>query len=64
MPLVKHEKRIILRVEEVKMVDLKKGDKFLVVEDGNFMNEGRCLVADADGTENDKGIGAIEAHII
>ena len=62
--MTKDTKRTVLRVEEVKMADLKKGDKFFVIEDGVIMNEGRILVADANGTTNAKGIGAIEAHII
>jgi hypothetical protein len=57
-------KRVVLRVEEVAMKDLKKDDKFFVIEDGVIMNEGRLLVADADGIVNEKGVGAVEAHII
>lgn len=64
MALTKDGKRVVLKVQEVKMADLKKGDKFFVVEDGVLMNEGRILVADADGTTNNSGVGAIEAHII
>jgi hypothetical protein len=56
-------KRTILRVEEVRMADLKKGDRFLMVEDGAFLHDGRVFVADANGEEvND--VGSVEAHII
>ncbi len=64
MAIEKNEKRTVLRVEEVAMKDLKKGDKFFLVEDGVIMNEGRVLVADDDGSENDKGVGTVQAHII
>jgi len=64
MAVEKNEKRTVLRVEEVAMKDLKKNDKFFLIEDGVILNEGRILVADGDGSENDKGVGEVQAHII
>lgn len=56
--------RTILKVETIKMSELKKGDKFLVLEDGAFLFEGRLCYAEEDGSTNDKGIGEVEAHVI
>jgi hypothetical protein len=59
-----HEKRIIWRIEIVGMKDLKKGDKFVMLEDGAFLHEGRVFVALDDGFESDGGLGAVKAEIL
>lgn len=59
-----HEKRIIWKVEVTTMKDLKKGDKFVMQEDGAFLYEGRLFVAMEDGTEGPDGIGSIQAELL
>ena len=59
-----HEKRVIWKVDVVNMKDLKKGDKFVMQEDGVFLHEGLLFVALEDGTEKDDGTGAVQAELL
>lgn len=59
-----HEKRVIMKIEVVNMKDLKKGDRFLMQEDGVYLHEGRLFVALEDGTESPDGIGNVQAELL
>lgn len=61
----KNRLRTILRVEEIRMQDLKTGDKFFVMEDGAFLYEGRMCRAESNGSfDIEKDAGIVEAHVI
>ena len=59
-----HEKRVILKVEVTEMKDLKKGDRFIMQQDGAYLHEGRLFVALEDGTESPEGIGNVQAELL
>jgi hypothetical protein len=55
------DKRVVLKIQRVEMKNLKKGDKFLVLDDGSLITG--VMEADAKGYVKPDGTSAVDAHL-